>query len=642
MVALQLLVGAQLFFYFLRGETGVRESALRAFVVWGALVFVVTETLSLGHYLNTPLLPSVWAAVTLLLIAYHKLTESEYDYNRVAARLGSLDRLSALLFTAVLGLTLIVALAAPPNNWDSMTYHMARVANWAQHGDIGHYPTHIVRQLMLSPWAEYAILNFQMLSGGSDRFANMVQWISFAMCAVAASLIIRRLDGRREIQILGALFVLTAPMLILQSTSTQNDLVVSAWLAAFVFFLFDDESEWILPGLCFGLAMNTKGTAITIAPVFLLAAWIFRGRSRGWKPVTVRVLKIGILALVLNAPYMWRNMQTFGHPSGDAGVVQRVNMQVHDPLHVASNVVRNLSIHMGAPIGRVTWAVETAVKRAHEIAGVDANDKRTSYTAFHVLSTSNHEDDAGNPIQFWLIIAGVIALIVKRKEFRSANIFSATLGVSFLFFCFLLKYQVWASRFQVPFFVLGAVVGALGMSALFRSDRALRRLGVFLVIAAIPWLLLNRTRPLVSVAWNPSVPAPAPGTLRSMLVNWMPAKSVLTADRDSVRYVNRPALRGSYRTAMDRAVAGGCPYVGLITTEDSWEYPLHVLARDQRDKVWFRHVDVTNSSRSIVRETRPVCAVVVLDSVLVNPPVLPGFQYRRDWQDSVIQVYRSQ
>jgi hypothetical protein len=127
-----------------------------------------------------------------------------------------------------------------------------------------------------------------------------------------------------------------------------------------------------------------------------------------------------------------------------------------------------------------------------------------------------------------------------------------------------------------------------------------------------------------------------------MLVNWLPARSVLTADRDSVRYVNRPALRASYRTAMDHAVAGGCPNVGLITTEDSWEYPLHVLARDRRDKVWFRHVEVTNSSRSNVRETRPVCAVLVLDSVLVNPPVLPGFQYRRDWQDSVIQVFRSQ
>ena len=639
----QLITAALVFSYFRRGDTGVRESLLRAFVVWGAFVFAITEILSLGHWVNMIALRSAWALVVVGIIAAQRLGGTTYDYRYeyVQGRLRSLRPFEIASFAIVLGATFVVAIAAPPNNWDSMTYHMARVANWAQHGDIGHYPTHIVRQLMLSPWAEYAILNFHF-TGGSDRWANMVQWISYMMSAVAASLIIRRLGGRREVQVLGALFVLTAPMLILQSTSTQNDLVVAAWLAAFVYFLFEADDKWLFAGICFGLAMNTKGTAITIAPVFLLAAWFFRGRSNGWKPATLRAVRIGVLALAINAPYMWRNVQTFGHTTGDPAIIRTVNMQVHDPLHVASNVVRNLTIHMGAPIGRITWAVETAVKRAHEVVGVDPSDKRTSYTAFHVVSTSNHEDEAGNPVQFWLIAAALVALCVKRREFRSTNIFALILGISFLCFCALLKYQVWGSRFQVPFFVLGGVIGAIGLSAIFPSERALRRIGGLLVLAALPWLLLNRTRPLLTVAWNPSVPAPAPGTLRSMLVNWFPAKSVLTADRDSLRYVNRPNLRTSYKAAMNRAVAGGCPYVGLITTEDSWEYPLHVLARDQRNKVWFRHVDVTNSSRSIVRETTPVCAVLVLDSVLVNPPVLPGFRYRRDWQDSVIQVFRSQ
>jgi ABC-type uncharacterized transport system permease subunit len=31
----------------------------------------------------------------------------------------------------------------PPNNWDSMTYHMARIAHWVMNESIEPYPTHI-------------------------------------------------------------------------------------------------------------------------------------------------------------------------------------------------------------------------------------------------------------------------------------------------------------------------------------------------------------------------------------------------------------------------------------------------------------------------------------------------------------------
>ena len=37
---------------------------------------------------------------------------------------------AALIYELVLGLTV------PPNNWDSLTYHLTRVAAWAQHGGV--------------------------------------------------------------------------------------------------------------------------------------------------------------------------------------------------------------------------------------------------------------------------------------------------------------------------------------------------------------------------------------------------------------------------------------------------------------------------------------------------------------------------
>src|SRR5690242_18911992 len=78
----------------------------------------------------------------------------------------------ATTITTIFAFTLVIAIVAPPNNWDSTTYHMARVLNWIQQESVNHFPTYNLRQIELNPWAEYAILQFQLLSGG-DYLANL-------------------------------------------------------------------------------------------------------------------------------------------------------------------------------------------------------------------------------------------------------------------------------------------------------------------------------------------------------------------------------------------------------------------------------------------------------------------------------------
>ena len=110
-----------------------------------------------------------------------------------------------------------------------MTYHMPRVAHWSQAGSVAHYPTHILRQLWLGPWAEFAIMHLYVLTGG-DRLANLVQWLAFAGCIVGSAVVAGALGGgpwragwRRSP-------ARPCPMAISQASSTQNDLVASFWL----------------------------------------------------------------------------------------------------------------------------------------------------------------------------------------------------------------------------------------------------------------------------------------------------------------------------------------------------------------------------------------------------------------------------
>ena len=103
----------------------------------------------------------------------------------------------SFLAAAIALTTAVIALVAPPNNWDSMTYHMSRVEHWRVNNSVAHYPTNIEWQLYLNPWAEFAILQFQTLGFGSDRLANLVQWFAFVGSMVGVSLLVRILGGAR-------------------------------------------------------------------------------------------------------------------------------------------------------------------------------------------------------------------------------------------------------------------------------------------------------------------------------------------------------------------------------------------------------------------------------------------------------------
>src|SRR5262249_49796460 len=150
-------------------------------------------------------------------------------------------------------------LVSAPNNYDSMTYHMSRVAHWIQNRTLYPYPTNIHRQLFMGYWAEAAITHFQILSG-SDRFANFVQWFAFLGCIIATSFVVARLGGSSRAQWTAALLVATTPELIGESISTQTDMVCAFWMTCFVTLLFDENwSLWA--GLALGLAVVTKGTA---------------------------------------------------------------------------------------------------------------------------------------------------------------------------------------------------------------------------------------------------------------------------------------------------------------------------------------------------------------------------------------------
>ena len=370
-----------------------RTGAIQAAVLWGAVVVIITESLSLFGILTRACVAVAWTVVAVAFVALMSrrrlhATENPTAFDTGEVSLETAFKLAVLAVAVVIGLTGLVAFIAPPNTWDSMAYHMARVAHWAQNGTVRHYPTPYLPQLYHPPWAEFAITHFQLLSGG-DRFANAVQWLAMIGSVLCTSLITKLLGGDSRAQIFAAVLAATVPMGILQGSSTQNDLVVTFWLLVFVSYvlrmmasssrsepdLLELRWQMMVAGASLGLAVLTKGTAYIYAMPFVLwLAFVMVKRLR------LRAIPLGLVAgalvLLLNAGHFWRNVQLFGTPLS-AGDESYVN-EVFTPSAFVSNFVRNLSLHAGTPFAGVNEAMSVAVRRLHDVLGIAVNDPRTT------------------------------------------------------------------------------------------------------------------------------------------------------------------------------------------------------------------------------------------------------------------------
>ena len=347
----------------LGGRQGAREAAVKSYISIFFLIAVFTNIFSCFHIITHRVILSFWVFVVvfLLFIVLVALRSREIDSFFPAGTLlksfrddGWSALCPALILAVVMIVTLLVALLSPPNNWDSMTYHMARVAEWIEHQNIDFYPTVISRQNYQMPMAEFVILHLQLLTE-SDRFANIVQWMSFGVSVTLASLVAKELGAAFRTQLMSAVITATIPMAILQASSTQNDLVTSALCLSFVYFLLKFAGnqhcdDFVFSSLSLGLALLTKGTAFLYCAgigVTLAVAYILNRKIN-----QTRLKRIGILALVaflgilITIPHLSKNYGVYGSFFTGGGYFSNKGGCVSG---LFANIVRNGALHLGTP-----------------------------------------------------------------------------------------------------------------------------------------------------------------------------------------------------------------------------------------------------------------------------------------------------
>ena len=253
----------------------------------------------------------------------------------LAARQVLTDPVAAVFFVvvgALLAYELVLVLTAPADNWDSLTYHLSRVAAWIQHEGVYRIPNAPTpRMNEYQPLAEQQILYLFVATGRGALFA-LPQYLAQAAILLAIYGAARRLGFLPRPAACAAFLFAMFSLAALEATTSQNDLVAASFPVVALCLLLGSGSvlEPALAGAAVGIGLGAKLTMALVLPVLLVLA-VSRGRKvtgAGLAGAAVGFAGIGMWGYVLN-------LANTGHVLGYLGthIDTPVDMQ---PLHPSS------------------------------------------------------------------------------------------------------------------------------------------------------------------------------------------------------------------------------------------------------------------------------------------------------------------
>ncbi len=590
-----------------------RGAFLRAVVIQGILLVLVMEGLTLFSAINQIGLAIYWLIVFSVIIGIGlKKNTFEVGIRDLLEGVREFSRIEVFLILAIVAIASIlftIAIIAPPNNVDSLLYHMPRVVHWAQNESLRHYPTARLTQVIRPNLAELSILNLRVLLG-SDRPANLLQWFSMVGSVIVASGIAKLFGVNKLGQILAAAFAISLPMVILQSTSTQNDLVAALWVVVLTYFIVRGKRISINPelvaftGATLGLGILTKGTFFAYAIPLMI--WYFIPRI--FRVNILRTLSeiaiIAIAVVLLNAGFWARNVSMFGDLYGSPGsafgnlTIYPIITSIVGSLDeaTAAEVQEGPGEQTATPVpqndpettqppsaespSQISFLTNffgrlgVQAGRTAQLLAMNAVSPGVGKYLYPLLARSpqvfppdfidqlengmwNHEDTGGSIFHLGLILLSIPSLFLLPTKFNRTLLISYALATfASLVMLTLISYSVllYSIRYQLGFFLLWAPLVGVTFSA-WKPTWIPAVISFILILFSLPYVFLNNTRPVLGMA---------PERTR--------VGSIFTEPMPNLMFANVKHLQDDYYAIRDDIEARACKDVGLQISGGDAEY----------------------------------------------------------------------
>ncbi len=596
LVPLYLLIS---FFYHTKKTFGF--SIILSINVISILICFSTEYFSFFQLFNYAGLTTFWLLITGILIFIHLKKNVAFlkllkDAGRMSKNLLNEIRpfnkiILPFLFVLFLSI-LLQGYLYPPNNWDSMTYHLPRISHWIENNSIENYPTNITRQIYSPPFSEYAMAQTSILSK-NDSLNFSVQLFYFVGTCLLVVAILKLFTQNKLILFLGFCLAFTLPEAVLQASSTQNDVVHSFFLISALYFAIRFKREQNMEngsflGVASGLALLSKIIAFFYVPALLILVGIFAIvksiKTKQWLPVLSIVLTGGII-LFINLNFTLRKFDFTNNISGTSeNIEDGITFEKYGPKLLVSTCIKNIALHadplvMGN-LGNVL------AEKSHLVIGQNINEKGTNVfdTKFNAVAYwRNHEDTQPNTLIIILFFSciGVLNVQIVRKKIKW---FSLTTGVlvlivlQFITLNLIIRWEPWNSRIHTPLFFEIIIFCGLVLAAQKNTHSFLYNTIITCAVGhAIFLSVLNYTRPIVN---NKKFTT----TIR------------MTDTRYKKYFANQPHMYTEFEKFHKILGILKTPTnIGYISHIDGWEYPVTAVMYENKN-LHFDHIRITNSS----------------------------------------------
>jgi hypothetical protein len=583
----------------LSSEKNILLNILKSILIFSFITFSITEFSSLINQLNLHGLIISWLVVFFILIFLIFKTKSKIAKYNLLKIINTFSK-SEKIYLTIIGLLFLLlfyqGIIYPPNNWDSLTYHMSRIMYWLGNENLNHFPTHILRHLYQPPFAEYLIMNVNVLQG-NDYFSNSIQLFFLFFTLISINEILKWLEIKRLIRIVAFLFCLSIPSVVLQATSSKNDIICAYFVITAILFLIKCYEKpktinFVFLGLSIGLGMLTKGTFyIFIFPALLFFVLLFFLKIL--KQKTYRKILLGIISVffifIINVGHFSRNYKVNQHILNIDDTEHK--MYSNEDMNVKffiSNLLKNIGLHMGYPL---TDNYNVVLDGFHEKYNTSIDNPKLNFLGLKYTSPKKfetHEDLVPNTFHFVLLLSVCLFLLfnsVYKKNYKILLLLCNVL-LQIILFTIYLKWQPWHTRLHIPLFILSSVF-----------------IGFFFNLFKKPYLSYLISFGFLYSFWFYYVH----NNIRPIITNRLYTKNIFTDDTRFKKYfANQMFLYPEYANVLNKMYEYNPKKVGLEIYD--WEYP--ILAEYYYDHLKVVSINVANITNKIKQNINNIDVII--------------------------------
>jgi len=486
--------------------------------------------------------------------------------------------LSPMVITVIiLGiLNFVVVVTTAPHNWDSMVVHLARMAYYLQHNNLAFYDANQWAQVTHPKIQPILLIFTYLVSSRNENFTQLIQYFSYWVAIICLFGISIRAGNTKAQSLFSALIGGLLIEWIMESTTTQNDMLLTAFLGITIYSLlsFRKTNKYkylVFAAIGVGLSIGTKEASILpLFSVGLITLFVLFSKD-------IRIIKRNIYIFII---FMIISLSVFSLPSGYLESNQKegkVNISdvftfIGKPFdYIALNGTKNLirfvfdSISLdGLPandeIKTIQVLLKTPLVLLVEKLGIDLESPVASAVPFSFYKKPYAHEDLSHwgVIGFGLTWISLIIVICSKK----VNIENKVLAISAIFFIIIQSYFGPYDPYRGRYFISGALFSVPVIGFVIQTKNIIGRTLVWVIvilgcISGLFAVLLRNRSSFISISTNE-----------------LSTTSIFSMDRMSQLTRNNPSITVPMN-AYEKLVPAKAIVAAFISNDpENYEYPL--------------------------------------------------------------------